>query len=153
MTHGLNNRTVVLLIGILILIPSRPARGAEANIPWECSAYQGEAHGRCIHTFIEQQRTQLAKLEGERQAQARELDRLRDQMDRQRTTTAEMRQRLDDWTSSVVPVPVPYGSWYPPAGFSLYLGRPWDYGPGLMLRPHVRGPRYLGPHGRWARRW
>lgn len=156
MTHGLMSRTVVLLIGVVILIPSWPAWGAEAGIPWECSGYQGEAQGRCVQTFIEQQRTHIATLEGERQAQACELDRLRDHVDRQRAATAEIQQRLADRTPSVVPVAIPYGYWHPPAGFSLYLGRPWvygPYGPGLVVRPHVWGPRYYGPHGRWARRW
>ncbi len=144
-----------LPIGLVTAWSPLPSWSAESSVPWECSGYQGEAQARCVQTFIEQPRTRIAELEGERQAQARELDRLRDQVDRQHATTAEMQQELADQTPSVVPVPVPYGSWYPPVGFSLYLGRPWvygPYGPGLVVRPYGWGPRYYGPHGRWARR-
>lgn len=41
-----------------------PVHATEAQMPWECSGYSGNAHTRCLQAYIELQRDKIAKLEG-----------------------------------------------------------------------------------------
>jgi hypothetical protein len=140
------------LIGIALF--GLPAQAANQQVPWECSNYSEDAQTRCLNAFIEQQREQIGKLEGQLQAQQDMMGQLRGQADRQATATAQLQQQLAQppVTTSVVPVPYayPYAYAYPPVGIGLYFGRPWLYGPGFYGyygRPFW-GPRFYGHRGR-----
>jgi len=140
------------LIGIALF--ALPAQAANQQVPWECSNYSEDAQTRCLNAFIEQQREQIGKLEGQLQAQQDMMGQLRGQADRQAAATAQLQQQLAQppVTTSVVPVPYayPYAYAYPPVGIGLYFGRPWLYGPGFYGyygRPFW-GPRFYGHRGR-----
>ena len=140
------------LIGIALFFLS--AHAANQQVPWECSNYSENAQTRCLNAFIEQQREQIGKLEGQLQAQQDMMGQLRGQADRQAAATAQLQQQLAQppVTTSVVPVPYayPYAYAYPPVGIGLYFGRPWLYGPGFYGyygRPFW-GPRFYGHRGR-----
>ena len=123
--------------GIGLLLSAFPARATEAQVPWECSGYSGEAQTRCVQTLIEIQREKIAKLEGELQAQQATVNQLKEQAGRQAAAPPVT------VTPGPYAYPYPYTYWYPPAGFSLYFGRPWIYGP-----PYFYGPSfsfYYGP--------
>ena len=135
-------------LGIWILLSTLPVHATEAQVPWECSGYSGEAQARCVQALIELQRDKIAKLEGQ----------LKEQSDRQAAATADLQRQLADRPSTVQPVPYaypyPYTYWYPPVGFSLFLGRPWIYGPPYLYRPYpyYPGPRFFGYNrGHWGR--
>lgn len=136
----------------------------EGTIPWECTGYEGPAQTRCLQAYIEVQREKIGKLEEELRDQQGALGRLRDRVDRQAATTADLQRSLEDRPPVAAPGPygyVPFGySYYgyasvvPPIGFGLYLGRPWLYGPSSFYRPYLWRPPYFGPRYRsWGRRW
>jgi hypothetical protein len=133
---------------------SLSAYAANQQVPWECSNYSEDAQTRCLNAFIEQQREQIGKLEGQLQAQQDMMGQLRGQADRQAAATAQLQQQLAQppVTTSVVPVPYayPYAYAYPPVGIGLYFGRPWLYGPGLYgyYGRLFWGPRFYGHRGR-----
>jgi hypothetical protein len=140
-------------IGLLGL----PAQAASPQVPWECSNYSNDAQTRCLSVFIEQQREQIGKLEGQLQAQQDMVGQLRGQVDRQAAATAQLQQQLTHppVTTAVVPAPsfYPYGYAYgyafPPVGIGFYLGRPWIYGPGYGYYAHpFGGPWFYGHRGR-----
>lgn len=134
--------------GILLLAPAAQAAGPQ--VPWECSNYGEEAQTRCLNAFIEHQREQIGKLEGQLQAQRETVDQLKSQLDRQASTTADLQQQLSQRpATTVAPTPYAYSYAYPPVGLGLYLGRPWIYGPPYYNHPYW-GPRF---YGRWGRRW
>ena len=129
---------------------------AAPSIPWECSNYGEGAQTRCLNAFIEHQREQIDKLEGQLQTQRDQVGQLKGQIDRQAAATADLQQQLSQRPATpVVPAPYayPYGYGftyaYPPIGLGLYLGRPWIYGPPFYYHPFW-GPRF---YGRWGRRW
>ena len=123
------------------------ALAAASGVPWECSNYSEEAQTRCTNAFIEQQREQIEKLEGQLREQRDTVGQLKNQLDRQAATTADLQQRLSQ--RPAVPSPYAYAYVYPPVGLGLYLGRPWIYGPPYFYHPYW-GPRF---YGRWGRRW
>ncbi|HEX8749747.1 MAG TPA: hypothetical protein VF732_01430 [Nitrospira sp.] len=132
-----------------------PALASNQQVPWECSNYSDEAQTRCLNAFIEQQRDQIGKLEGQLQAQQEMVGQLRGQADRQAAATAQLQQQLAQppVATTVVPVPYayPYAYAYPPVGIGLYFGRPWLYGPGFYGYYYGRpfwGPRFYGHRGR-----
>src|SRR5262245_27948610 len=96
----------VIGIGLLAL----PAHAAKQQVPWECSNYSDEVQTRCLNAFIEQQREQIGKLEGQLQAQQDMMGQLRGQADRQAAATAQLQQQLAQppVASTVVPVPYAY---------------------------------------------
>jgi hypothetical protein len=131
-----------------------PVQAASQQVPWECSNYSEEAQTRCLNAFIEQQREQIGKLEGQLQAQQQMVGQLKGQADRQAAATTQLQQQLAQppVTTAVVPAPYvyPYAYAYPPVGIGLYFGRPWLYGPGFYGyygRPFW-GPRFYGHRGR-----
>jgi hypothetical protein len=130
------------------------AQAAGPQVPWECSNYSDEAQTRCLNAFIEHQREQIGKLEGQLQAQQDMVGQLKGQVDRQAATTAQLQQQLSQppGTTAVVPAPYvySYAYAYPPVGIGLYFGSPWIYGPGYYGRPFW-GPRLF--YGHWGRRW
>jgi hypothetical protein len=133
-----------------------PVHAASQQVPWECSNYHDEAQIRCLNAFIEQQREQIGKLQGQLQAQEEMVGQLKGQVDRQAAARAQIQQQLTQSpvTPAIVPVPYayPYAYAYPPVGIGFYFGRPWYYGPGFYGyygRPFW-GPRY---YGHWGRRW
>ena len=133
-------------LGAGLLLSAFPARATEAQVPWECSGYNGEAQARCVQALIEIQREKIAKLEGELQAQQATVNQLKEQAGRQAAAPPV----------TVAPAPYaypyPYTYWYPPVGFSLYFGRPWIYGPPFFYRPYPYwGLRYFGYYrGHWG---
>ena len=144
---------VMTVVGMGLL--ALPVHAASEQVPWECSNYSEEAQTRCLNAFIEQQREQIGKLQGQLQAQQDMVGQLRGQVDRQAAATAQLQQQLTQppVTTAVVPAPYayPYVYGYPPVGIGLYFGRPWIYGPGFYGyygRPFW-GPRfYYGYRGR-----
>ena len=139
---------------------------AETASPWECSAYSGDAHTRCLQALIEMQQERISKLQGELQSQQSSMNELRDRADRQRAATADLERQLSDRSyagSSYAPPAPPYYSYtYPPVGLGLYLGSPWYgygygypfyrpfFGPRIYIGPRYFGPRHFGHYrGRW----
>ena len=128
-------------IGILLLLWTAAARAADQAVPWECSGYTGDAQARCVNTFVELQREEIAKLKGQLQAQEGTVNQLRQQADRQAAAAADVQRQLSATPTAVPATPYIYPYVYPPAvGLSLYIGRPWIYGPPYYYRP------YWGPH-------
>ena len=128
-----------------------PLHAASPQVPWECSQYSDDAQTRCLNAFIDQQREQIGKLEGQLQAQQDMVGQLKGQVDRQAAATTQQYTQ-PPVTTAVVPTPYvyPYAYAYPPVGFGLYFGRPWIYGPGYYGyygRPFW-GPRFYGHRGR-----
>jgi hypothetical protein len=133
-----------------VILWSIAAHAGSAQVPWECSNYSEEAQTRCLNAFIEHQREQIGKLEGQLQAQHETVNQLKGQVDRQAAASADLQQQLSQRPSTaVVPAPYVYSYAYPPVGLGLYLGRPWIYGPPYYYHPFY-GPRF---YGRWGRRW
>lgn len=123
---------------------------ADTSVPWECSNYSEQAQARCMNAFIEQQREQIHRLEGQLQAERDAVAGLRSQIERQAAVTSDLQQQLSQrQTTTLVPTPYAYTYAYPPVGLGLYLGRPWIYGPPYYYHPYW-GPRF---YGRWGRRW
>jgi uncharacterized coiled-coil protein SlyX len=149
-TAGLWPQLLIGTIGIGMVLAGLPAQASESQIPWECSSYTGDAHTRCVEAFAESQRDQIAALQGKLQAQQETVNRLTDQLDRQASTNADLQRHLAQPPAVVQTVPPLYG--YPPVGFSLYLGRPWIFGPPYYYPPFFYGLRYYGPHHR-GHRW
>ena len=135
-----------------LLLAAGMAHAENQQVPWECSTYEGEAQTRCVNTFIELQREEIGKLKGQLQAQQSILEQLKQQSDRQATTTEGMQRQIAA-PPTIIPA-APYSAYayvYPPAiGLGLYLGRPGFYGYPYYYRPHIYwGPRY---YRRWGRR-
>ena len=148
------NRLLIFLIGAVGLGGlALPIEAANSQVPWECSNYSDDAQTRCLNAFIEHQREQIGKLEGQLQAQQDMVGQLRGQVDRQASATAQIQPQYTQppLTTAIVPAPYlyPFAYAYPPVGIGLYLGRPWIYGPGYGYygRPFW-GPRFYGYRGR-----
>jgi uncharacterized coiled-coil protein SlyX len=137
-------------IGIGMVLAGLPAYASESQTPWECSSYTGDAHTRCLGAFAESQRDQIAALQGKLQAQQETVNLLKDQLDRQASTSADLQRQLAQPPAVVQTVPPLYA--YPSVGLGLYLGRPWIYGQPYFYRPYVYGPRYYG-HLHRGHRW
>jgi uncharacterized coiled-coil protein SlyX len=147
---GLCPHLLIGAIGIGMVLAGLPAEASESQTPWECSSYTGDAHTRCLEAFAESQRDQIAALQGKLQAQQETVNLLKDQLDRQASTSAELQRQLAQPPAVVHAVPPLYA--YPPVGLSLYLGRPWIYGPPFFYRPYVYGSHYYGSRHR-GHRW
>jgi hypothetical protein len=103
-----------------------------------------------MNAFIEQQREQIQKLEGQLQAERDAVAGLKSQVERQTAQTSDLQQQLSQrQTTAVVPTPYAYTYAFPPVGLGIYLGRPWIYGPPYYYHPYW-GPRF---YGHWGRRW
>ena len=137
-------------IGIGLVLAGLPAHASESQEPWECSSYTGDARTRCLEAFAESQRDQIATLHGKLQAQQETVNHLKDQLDRQTSTSADLQRRLAEPPAIVHTVPPLYA--YPPVGFGFYLGRPWIYGPPFFYGPYIYGSHYFGPRHR-GHRW
>ena len=137
-------------IGIGMVLAGLPAYASESQTPWECSSYTGDAHTRCVEAFAESQRDQIAALQGKLQAQQETVNLLKDQLDRQASTSADLQRQLAQPPAIVQAVPPLYA--YPSVGLGLYLSRPWIYGQPYFYRPYVYGPRYYG-HRHLGLRW
>ena len=124
-----------------------PAEASESQTPWECSSYTGDAHTRCLEAFAESQRDQIAALQGKLQAQQETVNLLKDQLDRQASTSAKLQRQLAQPPAVVQAVPPLYA--YPRVGLSFSSGSPWIYGapfyyPSFPFGPLGYGPRYWG---------
>jgi uncharacterized coiled-coil protein SlyX len=137
-------------IGIGMVLAGLPAYASESQTQWECSSYTGDAHTRCLGAFAESQRDQIAALQGKLQAQQETVNLLKDQLDRQASTSADLQRQLAQPPAVVQTVPPLYA--YPSVELGLYLGRPWIYGQPYFYRPYVYGPRYYG-HLHRGHRW
>ncbi|MDZ4856518.1 MAG: hypothetical protein SGJ26_16970 [Nitrospirota bacterium] len=149
-TAGLWPQLLIGGIGIGMVLAGLPAQASESQTPWECSNYTGDAHTRCVETFAESQRDQIAALQGKLQAQQETVTRLQNQLARQASTSAELQRQLAQPPTVVQAVPPLYT--YPSVGLSFYLGNPWIYGLPFSYRPYVYGPHYFGSHHR-GHRW
>lgn len=136
-------------IGIGILLAGVPTHASESQAPWECSSYTGDAHTRCVETFIEVQRDQIAALQGKLQAQQEIVSQLKNQLDRQSSANADLQRQLSRPPAVVQTVPPFYA--YPPVGLSLNLGSPSIYGSPFYYPPYYFGPHFYG--SRWGFRW
>jgi uncharacterized coiled-coil protein SlyX len=148
-TPGLWQWVLIGAIGIGMLVAGLPAQASESQAPWECSSYTGDAHTRCVETFIEIQRDQIAALQRKLQAQQEIVNQLKTQLDRQSSANADLQRQLSRPPAVVQTVPPYYA--YPPVGLSLNFGSPWMYGSPLYAPPYYFGPYYYGP--RWGFRW
>ena len=119
-TAGLWPQLFIGAIGIGIVLAGLPAQAGESQTPWECSSYTGDAHTRCVETFAEWQRDQIAALQGKLQAQQETVNLLKDQLDRQASTNAELQRQLARPPAVVQTAPPLYT--YPPVGLSFSLG-------------------------------
>jgi uncharacterized coiled-coil protein SlyX len=137
-------------IGIGMVLAGLPAQASESQTPWECSSYTGDAHTRCVETFAEWQRDQIAALQRKLQAQQETVDRIQDQLNRQASTNAELQRQLARPPAVVQVAPPLYT--YPSVGLGFSLGSPWIYGPPFFDRPYIFGPGYYG-HRHWGHRW
>jgi len=146
---GLWPQFLIGTIGIGMVLAGLPAHPSESQTPWECSSYTGDALTRCVEAFAESQRDQIVALQGKLQAQQETVNRLKDQLDRQASTSAELQRQLAQPPAVVHTVPPLYA--YPPVGFSLYLG-PRIFGPPYYYPPFFYGLRFYGPHHR-GHRW
>ena len=140
-TPGLWPWVLIGAIGIGIVLAGLPAHASESQTPWECSSYTGDAHTRCVETFIEIQRDQIAALQGKLQAQQEIVNQLKNQLDRQASTNADLQRQLARPPAVVQAVPPFYA--YPPVGLSLNFGSPWIYGSPLYYPPYVFRPTLL----------
>ena len=149
-TAGLWPQLLIGTIGIGMVLAGLPAQASESQTPWECSSYTADAHTRCVEAFAESQRDQIAELQGKLQAQQETVNLLKDRLDRQASTSAELQRHLAQSPVVVQTVPPLYA--YPPVGFSLYLGRPWIFASPYYYPPFFYGLGYYGPHHR-GHRW
>lgn len=148
---GLWPQFIIGAIGVGVALAGLPAQASESQTPWECSSYTGAAHTRCLEAFVESQRDQIATLQGKMQAQQETVNHMKDQIDRQKSASADLQRQVAQPPAVVRVIPPLYA--YPPIGLGLYLGRPWMYGPPYYFyRPYVYGPRYYGYHHR-GHRW
>jgi uncharacterized coiled-coil protein SlyX len=140
-----------LLIGAMGLsLAWLPAQAGESQIPWECSSYTGDAQTRCVEGFAESQRNQIATLQGTLRAQQETVNILKDQLDRQTSTSTALQRQLAQPPAIVQTTPPLYA--YPLLGLSLYLGSSWIYGPPFIYRPYIYSPRHYGSYHR-GHRW
>ncbi len=140
---------LLLMMGLALVLAARPAHAADAQGPWECSNYTGDAHTRCLEAFVQAQRDQIATLQGQVQAQQDTVNQLKAQMDHQAAAAASAQPQYAPPPTIVQTVPPFYA--YPPVGLGLYFGRPYFYGPPYFYRPYFYGPR-IG-YGHRGRRW
>ncbi|MDN5941759.1 MAG: hypothetical protein L0H94_07750 [Nitrospira sp.] len=138
------------VIGIVIVLAGLPAQASESQTPWECSSYTGDAHTRCVETFAEWQRDQIAALQGKLQAQQETVKLLKDQLDRQASTNAELQRQLARPPAVAQTIPPFYA--YPRVGLSFSLGNPWIYGAPFYYSPFPFGPLGYGPRY-WGHPW
>ncbi|HEX7092193.1 MAG TPA: hypothetical protein VF205_00845 [Nitrospiraceae bacterium] len=131
-------------IGIGIVSAGLPAYASESQTPWECSNYTGEAHTRCVETFAEVQREQIAALQEKVRAQQETVNLLKDQLDRQASANADLQRQLARPPAVVQAVPPFYT--YPPVGLGLSLnfGSPGIYGAPFYYSPFAFGPPFYG---------
>lgn len=135
---------------LTVILSGGASYAADLSVPWECSNYSEQAQTRCMNAFIEQQREQIQKLEGQLQAERDAVAGLKSQVERQAAQTSDLQQQLSQrQTTTVVPTPYAYAYAFPPVGLGIYLGRPWIYGPPYYYHPYW-GPRF---YGHWGRHW
>jgi uncharacterized coiled-coil protein SlyX len=147
---GLQLQLLIGVMGIGIALAWLPAQAGESQIPWECSSYTGDAQTRCVEGFAESQRNQIATLQGTLRAQQETVNILKDQLDRQTSTSTALQRQLAQPPAIVQTIPPLYT--YPLLGLSLYLGSSWIYGPPFIYRPYIYSPRHYGSHHR-GHRW
>ncbi len=131
------------IIGLLLLLWTISAQAADQAVPWKCSGYTGDAQTRCLNTFIELQREEIAKIKRQLQFQEGAVEQLK-----QQAKTADLTRQPAAPPVIIPASPYIYSYVYPPAvGLGLYLGRPWIYGGSYYYRP------YWGPHihSHWRR--
>ena len=148
------SRAFVLTGSITCVLFPFPSRADTLQIPWECSNYTGDAQTRCVNAFIEAQQKKITELEGKLQDQEGIVNRLKSQLDRQSTTTADLQRQLAErLNTSIVPIPYPYPYSYGyPLGLGLGLGLHFGNS-GIYTSPLYRpywGPRH---YGYWGYPW
>jgi len=139
---GLGPRLLIGAIGIGMVLAGLPAYASESQTPWECSSYTGDAHTRCLEAFAESQRDQIAALQGKLQAQQETVNLLKDQLDRQASTSADVHRQLAQppthrRTSSPSPLRLP------PCRTRPLPGSPLDLRTAILLPPVCLRPSLL----------
>jgi hypothetical protein len=131
-------------IGIALALTGLPAYASESQTPWECSNYTGDAHTRCVETFAESQRNQIAALQEKLHTQQEMVTRLQGQLDRQASANANLQRRLARPPAALQSVPSFYT--YPAVGLGLSLnfGSPGIYGSPFYYPPFAFGPPFYG---------
>ena len=76
-TAGLWPQLLIGAIGIGTVLAGLPAQASESQTLWECSSYTGDAHTRCLETFAESQRDQIATLKESCKAQQEAVNHLK----------------------------------------------------------------------------
>lgn len=149
--HSVLSRSLGGIWVLGFLLWTLPVSGADPIVPWECTGFSGEAQSRCVRTFTELQQEKIAKLEKELEIQKGTVQHLQHQVAQQASATADLkrqfRRKQSRWYRS------PFVNIYPPLGFSLGFGRDRHFGGSLFLgRPYFYGPRFYGyGHRRWHR--
>src|SRR4029077_17549015 len=122
-TPGLWPWVLIVAIGIGMVLAGLPARASEAQAPWECSSYTGDAHTRCVETFVELQRDQVSALQEKVQSQQDSINSLTNQLHHEASINADLQRQRAQRPANVPAAPPLYPS--PSVGFGLYLGSPW----------------------------
>lgn len=149
--HGVVTGSLGGICAIGVLLCTLSAGATELAVPWECSAFDGDAQNRCIRTLVELQQEKIVKLEKDLEVQQQTVQQLQQQMTQQTSATVELErqltgQRVRWYGSSSVRV-------YPPLGLSLRLRRDRFFGGTLWYgTSRYFGPRWYGHgHRRWHR--
>jgi len=116
-SEGLWPQFLIGAIGVRVVLSGLQAQASESQTPWECSSYNSDAHTRCLEAFVESQRDQIAALQGKMQAQQETVNHLKDQIDRQASSRADLQRQLAQPPAVVQVVPPLYA--YPPMGLGL----------------------------------
>jgi len=138
-------------VGLIVFLFTTPVGAQESDVPWECSAYSGEAQTRCMRTLLELQQEKIAKLEEQLKAQEGTVNELKEKMDRQEALArreAKVYKKDPRWppppyVAPAAPLYTPYYGYaaVPPIG--IYVQPPWrypryyGYGPGYWGRPGI----------------
>ena len=131
---------------------ARPRRQGSRRPRGNVASYTGQtSHPRCVQTFAETQRDQIAALQEKVQAQRETVNLLKNQLDRQASTSADLQRQLAQPPAVVQAVPPLYA--YPPVGFGLYLGRPWIYGPPYYFTARTSTAHTTMDHATVGHRW
>ena len=126
-----------------------PGYAIEANVPWECSEFIGDAQERCARTFAELQQAKIEQLEKDLALQKQTVRQLETRVAKQASDMVKLEKQFSRkryrWSGS---------SWaplYPPLGLTLRFSKDRAFGGSFSYgRPWYFGPRFYG-HG--YRRW
>lgn len=128
---------------LAVMLCSLPANATDLVVPWECTGFKGEAQSRCVRIYADLQQEKIEKLERDLEIQRQTVHQLQRQVTQQASVTAGLERKLNKkrfrWYGG------PSFQFYPSLGLSLGLGRHRHFGGSLFLgRPYYYGPRFFG---------